>query len=166
MHIGEKWRNEIKALLPCGFVRISREGAFLFVSDYPKRVEAAFPIHEALTRAGFTVTVEGGMAYLDGGWEKYREADRLPLSAFPEMTEENARLLFAARLLTEMQVPFESQPVQLIRHTLRGIMLEDEKVLMQLPGMIARQKRCKQPLAPAAGKLLLQYMQQKEEEKP
>lgn len=165
MHIGEKWRNEIKALLPCGFVRISRDGAFLFVSDYPKRAEAAFPIHEALTRAGFTVTVEGGMAYLDGGREKYREAD-MPLSAFPEMTEENARLLFAARLLTEKQVPFESQPVQLIRHTLRGMMLEDEKLLLQLPGMIARQKRCKQPLAPAAGKLLLQYLQQKEEEKP
>ena len=74
MHIGEKWRNEIKALLPCGFVRISRDGAFLFVSDYPKRAEAAYPIHEALTRAGFTVTVERGMAYLDGGREKYREA--------------------------------------------------------------------------------------------
>lgn len=165
MHIGEKWRNEIKALLPCGFVRISRDGAFLFVSDYPKRAEAAFPIHEALTRAGFTVTVEGGTAYLDGGREKYREAD-MPLPVFPDMTEENARLLFAARLLTEKQVPFESQPVQLIRHTLRGIMLEDEKLLLQLPGMIARQKRCKQPLAPAAGKLLLQYLQQKEEEKP
>lgn len=166
MHIGEKWRNEIKALLPCGFVRISRDGAFLFVSDYPKRAEQPFAVHAALTRAGFAVTVAGGMAYLDGTREKYREAAHYFPAALPQMTASNARLFHAARLLTEKEVPFEAQPLFLIRHTLRGILLEDEKTLAQLPAMIALQKRMKQPLSPVAGGMLLQYLQQKEEETP
>lgn len=163
MHIGEQWRNEIKALLPCGFVRISRDGAFLFVSDYPKRAANPFFVHSALTRAGFTVVIEKGMAYLDGSREKYRETEALLLPHPPQITDQNARLFHAARLMTANKVPFDAQPLHLIRHTLRGILLEDEKALAQLPGMIARQKRLKRPLSPAAGMLLLQYLKQKEE---
>lgn len=159
MHIGELWRNEIKALLPCGFVKISREGAFLFVSDYPKRTDDTEKVHAALEKAGFLVTLEKGMAYLDAAPEKYRQAwEEMKPLPLPVMTEENARLFYAARLLTEKAVSFDQQPLQLIRHVLRCTMLHDREGLGRLPGMIALQKRNKQPLSPMAGNILLQYL--------
>lgn len=163
MNICEAWKNEIKALLPCGFVKISRDGAFLFVSDYPKRVETPFSVHEALTEAGFCVTVEKGMAYLDGSEQRYRAAEEsVPLPPLPPMTEKNMRLMHAARLLLQEEESGEDRPLFLIRHVLRCCALKDEKGLERLHGMIAQRKREKKPLSPLAGKALLTYISEQE----
>lgn len=159
MNICEAWKNEIKGLLPCGFVKISRDGGFLFVSDYPKRAENAFSLHRALVNAGFCVTVERGMAYLDGTLEKYRQADaETGFPCLPPMTEENARLHHAARLLAAQGGPVQTDSLFLVRHILRCSALADDKGLSLVPGMVARMKREKAALPALAGKILDCYL--------
>lgn len=160
MNIVNLWRQEIRGLLPCGFLKISREAGFLFVSDYPLRMEKAKEVHEKLAKAGFSVTVQKGMAYLDAGREKYEQAARkMPSFAAPE-GKGNKHLLFLDRLLMQGK----EENFALAGYVLRCTALGDEKGLLKLPLLIALQKRKKAPLSPLAGKVLLQYVNEKQEE--
>ncbi|MBQ4639865.1 MAG: hypothetical protein IJB69_05015 [Clostridia bacterium] len=162
MNICEAWKNEIRGLLPCGFVKISRDEGFLFVSDYPKRMENTLALHRALVNAGFSVTVERGMAYLDGTLEKYRQADaETDFPCPPPMTEENARLHHAAHLLAAQGGPVQTDSMFLVRHILRCSALADDKGLSLVPGMVARMKREKELLPALAGKILFCYLSKK-----
>lgn len=159
MNIVNLWRQEIMALLPCGFLKISREQGFLFVSDFPLRVPEAQKVQALMESAGFTVQIRKGMAFMDAGAEKYaRAAAEMPLYA-PMETDENRRLLFLARLLTEGEEGYS-----LARFVMRCTALHDEKALEKLPGLMALAKRKRQPLSPLAGKILLQYLMEKEEQ--
>ncbi len=159
----DAWKNEIRALLPRGFLRISRDSAFLFVSDYPKHLENTFALHAALAQAGFEVTVKEGVAFMDGGREKYaRLVEAVPPVLQPCMTERNMHLLHLARVLMGDDVALESQDIALIRQVMRCTALRDEQGLMLLPRMMAERKRKKQPLAPVAGMLLWEYLNEKE----
>lgn len=160
MNICEQWRQEIKALLPCGFLRISRDGGFLFVSDFPLHVEKPEAIIRALKGAGFTVTLREKIACLDAAEEKYAQA-----AAAMEMPpvcpmDRNPRLVFIARLLMGET---EGECIPLIRFVMRCTALKDEKMLAKLPELLAVQKRKKEPLSPLAGKILLQYLAETEE---
>ncbi|MBQ6951180.1 MAG: hypothetical protein IJN44_06785 [Clostridia bacterium] len=158
MNIINLWRQEILALLPCGFLKISREQGFLFVSDFPLRIQDALYVQARLENAGFVVQLPKGMAFMDAGAEKYaRAAAMLPLYV-PKERAENRRLLFLARLLMAGEEGYA-----LARFVLRCTALHDEKALERLPGLIALAKRKKQPLSPLAGKILLQYLMEKEE---
>lgn len=158
MNILNLWRQEIMALLPCGFLKISREPGFLFISDFPLRSAHASEVQAGLKNAGFSVQVQKGLAFMDAAPAKYARAARLlPIAAPPER-EENRRLLFLARLLMQGEEGYS-----LARYVLRCTALHDEAALQKLPGLIALAKRKKQPLSPLAGKILLQYLMEKEE---
>lgn len=161
MNILALWRQEIEALLPCGFLKISRDGAFLFVSDYPLRAQDPFAVRRRVEEAGFLVLEKEGKAFLDASPARYARA-AAQAQAPPEIktTEENRRLCFAARLLLASPVAPESQSIPLIRHTLRCTALNDHAGLCRLPAMIAAHKRAHLPLAPLAGHVLLSYLAQ------
>lgn len=159
MNILAQWRQEIAGVLPEGFLRISREEEFLFVSDFPKRAGDAQSVCEALWKKGFRTEIRGGLAYMDGNADVYARADAALPPVMPRESTENRRLLFIARLLGQGQEDFT-----LARYVLRCLGLKDENGLMKLPGIIALRKRKKQPLSPLAGKILLHAIQEKEDQ--
>lgn len=161
MNIAEQWRQEIKALLPCGFLRISREAGFLFVSDFPARVQETERILQALENAGFHVTLRGRMAFLDGTEEKYRKVSETEIPGVSlRETDANSRLLYAARLLMEKG---KDENFALCREVMRLTALKDDKGLEKLPEQLALFLRKNEPLSFLAGKILLQYISQREE---
>ena len=161
MNICEQWRQEIKALFPCGFVRISRETGFLFVSDFPVRAENAGAIRQALENAGYQVTIRGQIAFIDGTEEKYRQAAAAEFScAAVKETESNSRLLYAARLMMEKG---QEENTALCREVMRLTALKDGKGLEKLPEKIALCLRKQEPLSKLAGKILLHDISQREE---
>lgn len=159
MNICEQWRQEIKALFPCGFVKISREAGFLFVSDFLARAGDTDAALQALEAAGFRVVIRGQMAFLDAKAEKYAQAAGMdmPCETVAE-TEENRRLLYAARLLTEKG---NGENFALAREVMRCTALKDDKTLEKLPEWMALCLRKKEPLSQLAGKILLQYLSQR-----
>ena len=161
MNIFEQWRQEIKALLPCGFLRISREAGFLFASDFPAREKDHESILQALERAGFQVTLRRQMAFIDGMEEKYLQAAEEDFSCAPvRETDANSRLLYAARLMMEKG---KEENTALCREVMRCTALKDEKTLEKLPEQLALCLRKKEPLSLLAGKILRQYISQREE---
>lgn len=160
MNILREWQQAARGCIPAGFVKISREEEFLFVSDFLCRSSDPGAVQEALARAGFRVTIRGAVAYLDAEDALYRRAAEgsfcPPLVA---ETEKNRRLLFAARLM--MTGP-EGEDVSLVRHVLRCTAMKDEKALEKLPEEIAVRKRKRQALSSLAGKILMQYLLEKE----
>lgn len=161
MNIAEQWRQEIKALLPCGFLRISREAGFLFVSDFPARAKEHESILRALENAGFQVTLRGRMAFVDGTEEKYRKAAETELPGIPlRKVEADSRLLYAARLLMEKG---KAENFALCREVMRLTALKDDKGLEKLPEQLALCLRKNEPLSLLAGKILRQYISQREE---
>lgn len=160
MNIAEQWRQEIKALLPCGFLRISREAGFLFVSDFPARTEERESILQALQMAGYCVIIRGQMAFMDGTEEKYRQAAewKMPCCAVRK-TDANMRLLYAARLMMEKG---KDENFALCREVMRCVALKDDKALEKLPEQLALHLRKKEPLSSLAGSILLHYLNQKE----
>lgn len=160
MNICEQWRQEIKALLPCGFLRISREAGFLFVSDFPARVQETESVLEALNRAGYQVTFRGQTAFMDGTEEKYRQAAKEDFPAVPVREgDANSRLLYAARLMADKG---KDENFALCREVMRCTALKDDKALEKLPEQMAACLRKKEPLSALAGKVLLHYLNQKE----
>lgn len=161
MNIVEQWRQEIKALLPCGFLRISREAGFLFVTDFPARAQEKESILQALENAGFQVTVRNGMAFVDAKEAKYHQAAETerPCVSVRE-TDANSRLLYAARLMMEKG---RGENAGLCREVMRCTALKDEKALEKLPEQMALCLRKKEPLSALAGKILLDYLNQKED---
>ena len=65
----DAWRRELRRLIPRGFLRRD-QGAGLFASDYP-RFSGAEGVTAALLGAGYRVTVEKGLARIDGNEAKY-----------------------------------------------------------------------------------------------
>ena len=164
MNALDGWRQEILGLLPAGFLRRDTGEDFLFVSDYPRRNDAAEETTEKLKSAGFTVFEEKGLAHLDGTPEKYFSL----ISGFPAPkavtpTEDNVRLYALALRLTRVGISGEGQPLPLIRLTLKCLDAGDEDgLLLRLPPLLAVAQRTHRPLPAFAGCLIFHYLSDKE----
>ncbi len=155
----DAWRRELTGLIPDGFLRRDRLAAYLLVSDYPARCESPENITRALETAGYTVTLQNGLAHLDGTEEKYQSLlSSLPALPLPPLTEENAALaLLAGRIL---RTGGEENDLPFLRFTLKCLDAGDEQALLAgLPPMIAvLQRQKKKPPLGAAG-LILCYLE-------
>ena len=150
------WRDEIRFLLPGGFLRRDK-GPGLFISDFPRLGEVPAKAAEAaLQAAGFRASLSGGLARIDGVLEKYRALDEAtPLLAPP--AQEDTLPLYALGLhiaRTGGAVTAESLP--LLRLTLKALDGEPlPRLYPLLAPAVALCQREKIPLPAAAGKWML-----------
>lgn len=159
----DRWRKEIFSLLPRGFLRRD-QGDNLFISDYPRQCADAKKITALLKSKGFEVTVDGGLARIDGTPEKYAEliAASPPPGQLP-LGKGNPYLYFLALRLLRTNTPALDQPSSALRLTLKCLDAGDEKALERLlPPLLAQFQRKKEPLPTAAGNWILCYLLEKE----
>lgn len=156
------WREELRALIPRGFVRRDQEEG-LFISDYPRwgREET---VSAALLAAGFTVCLSHSLARIDGQCAKYRALLlNLPPAEISPPREENLYLHALALRLLRAQTPLERQPIPPLRLTLKYLDAGDLGGLSQkLPPLLALLQRRGEPLPSAAGTLILNALAERE----
>ena len=105
----DPWRRELRGLIPRGFLR-RVQGDGLFASDYP-RFAGAEDVTAALLRAGYRVTVEGGVARIDGNEAKYHALfTNLPC---PDIVPDDETLyaVSLARRLIRANTPEDEEPL-------------------------------------------------------
>lgn len=149
------WRSELRPLISRGFLRRD-QGDALFISDFPRH-ENASAVRDAILRAGFTVSIQDGLAYLDAAPEKYRALIRALPPPVPFAPEERQWYLYSLALrLARMDAPPERQPLSPIRFTLKCLEEKNFAALERhLPPLIARMQRRGETLPAAAGRLIL-----------
>ena len=163
MKILDPWRGILRPLIPRGFLRRD-QGDGLFISDYPRHGEEE-RVTRAIESAGFTVSIDNGLARIDGTRDTY-EALLGNCQAFAVLksSEENSYLYALAQRLARTQTPWAQQPLAPIRLVLKCLDAEEFHTLEEkLPPMIAFLQREHQPLPAAAGILLLLALKEKGE---
>lgn len=160
------WRKELRGLIPQGFLRRD-QGEGLYVSDFP-RFPGKEKVEKALMEAGFSLSIQGNAARIDGSREKYISLLRsLPEPCEISLTEENFALHQLGKRLAKQSVPLEAQPLSPILITLKAL---DEgnlpALLSLLPPILALLQREKKPLPAAAGKLILLALAHQEKGDP
>ena len=148
------WRDELRALIPRGFLRRD-QGEGLFVSDYPRHGDAA-AITMGLMNAGYTVSLRGRIVGIDAQADKYRSLlEQLP-DGNPAPREETLALYALARQMVRSKAPFSPQAVPTLRMTLKYLEAGNWAALERaLPPLRALAQRQKRPLPAALGKLIL-----------
>ena len=149
------WRDELRPLIPRGFLR-RVQGDALFISDFPRHGEAE-SICDAIRQAGFTVSLLNGLAQIDAVPEKYAAM----IQSLPPLTpyspnDANLYLYSLAYHLAQLDVPPMRQPIAPIRFALKCLEARDISALSRhFPPLLARLQREKEDLPAAAGKLIL-----------
>ena len=154
MSVLDAWREEIRRLIPRGFLRRD-QGDGLLVSDYPRHGEEA-PVSNALREAGFTVEIRDGLAYVDGSLEKYRALAVSLRDTEMSLTEESFWLHSLALHLQRTGAEPCADNLYLIRLTLKALDADDLPGLERLlPPAVAEAQRKHIPPPKAAGQLIL-----------
>lgn len=150
----DKWRREIRPLIPRGFLRRD-QGSGLFISDFP-RLGLGQEEAQALRARGFRVEMASQLARIDGEMEKYRQlADQLKYEAF--LPDEGDYPLYdlGKRLMKRME-PIKEQPMEWIRFTMKCLdARQDGEIMRLLPPAIALLQRQHRPLPSLAGALIM-----------
>lgn len=148
------WRQELKGLIPRGFLRRD-QGPGLFISDFPRQGEAG-PVAKALAAAGYTVKEEKGLALIDGEMEKYRAlAAGLP-SFHPTPADRTLFLCSLGNRLLRFGGDLTEENLPLLRLTLKTLDAGGLDALERLlPPACALAQRRHVPLPRAAGLALL-----------
>lgn len=156
------WREEIRGLIPRGFLRRD-QGAGLFVSDYPRHGEEE-AVSSALREAGYTVEVRDGLAYLDGILETYRAlAKRLP-DAPVKPTEDFFWLYSLASHLQKTGGEPTEENLPLLCLTMKLLDANELDSLQRLlPPAVAEAQRKHIPLPRAAGQMILRALNERKE---
>lgn len=148
------WREELRRLIPQGFLRRDH-GDGLFVSDYPRHGEEA-PVSNALLAAGFAVETRGGLAYMDGGPEKYRALAAGLTDMEPTLAEEHFWLRSLAAHLQKTGAEIMPENLHLLRLTLKKLDENDLPGLERLlPPAVAEAQRKHISPPKAAGQMIL-----------
>ena len=157
------WREEVRALIPRGFLRRDRGEAAL-ISDYP-RYPGALAVTEKLRAAGFAVRLAGEGAHLDGTEEKYAQLLAALPKTVPPPTPDTLFLYSLAQRLMREEAPLRLQPRELLSLTLKALDAGEEEMLYQkLAPQIALLQRRRQTLPAAAGAMILAKLTEKGEE--
>ncbi|MBR5109846.1 MAG: hypothetical protein IK099_06590 [Clostridia bacterium] len=153
------WREELRRLIPRGFLRRD-QGDWLFVSDYP-RFGGEEETTRSLEAAGYAVQLESGLAHLDAGPEKYR-ALSASLADAPVLPQEGFLYSLGARLQRNGgETALDS--LYLMRMTLKALDAGDLKALERLlPPAVAEAQRKHIPLPKAAGRMILSALNEAE----
>lgn len=153
----EKWRAEIRPLIPRGFLRRDL-GEGLFISDFPRFPEAE-KVCAALEKQGFRVDIDKSVARLDGTMEKYRALQQGLKRAERPLSDGDLPLFSLACRLIREDVPLDQQPLSWIHFTLKCLDEGTEgELLRQLSGGAALLLRQHQPLPALAGELILDHL--------
>ncbi len=148
------------ALHQKGFLRRDRTGTALFVTDYCKRTTNLSEAISALTAAQFTVSERNSLWFLDltkDGWTELIRS--IPPCQVPPLTDENLPFYSLAARLTRHPVAAEVQPILPIRLTLLCLDAGDEnRLLRELPPILADCLKQKLPVPEAAGRLIAYYI--------
>lgn len=152
------WREELRPLIPRGFLRRD-QGDQLLASDYPRH-DGADAITAAIQAAGYQIFIERGIARMDGSRKKYAALiSTLPPIEIPPPTDGTLPLHALALRLVRAQTPFQDQPIAPIRLTLKCLDAGDFSALLrQLPPQLALLQRHHQPLPAAAGHLIFSVL--------
>lgn len=156
----EEWRQQIRALIPRGFLRRD-QGEGLLISDFP-RFDGREAVIAALEEAGFIVVLAGVMARIDGSTRRYLQLQER-LRAFTDIPDDGALPLWAlGQRLARASVPLEEQPRSALRLTLKCLDAGEEEALLRLlPPRLAVLQRQHQPLPALAGALILDHLARK-----
>ena len=160
----DAWREELRRLIPRGFLRRD-QGSALFVSDSP-RFGGADETARALKAAGYTVQLKNGLMYLDAGLEKYRALAAAVALERPAPTDGSLFLYSLADRLLRFGGEITEENLPLARLTLKALDADDLPGLDRLlPPAVAEAQR-KHILPPkAAGQLILSALNQTELER-
>ena len=157
----EPWRRELRGLIPRGFLRRDQSPSGVFASDYP-----GFPDADAVTArlqgAGYRVTIEKGVAHLDGTADKYAAlAGALPSSA-PVPTDGTLFSWSLARRLLDRGDPVTSSALPALGALAKRLDAGDERAIEDFSAWAARRQRCHQPVPAAAGRLIFCFLSHRE----
>ena len=154
MNALDPWRQALRPLIPKGFLRRD-QGDGLFVSDYPRHGEEA-PVSNALLEAGYAVETRGGLAYMDGGPEKYRALAAELADMEPTLAEEHFWLRSLAAHLQKTGAEIMPKNLHLLRLTLTTLDEDDLPGLERLlPPAVAEAQRKHISPPKAAGQMIL-----------
>ena len=150
----DAWREELRRLIPRGFLRRD-QGDGLFVSDYPRHGgEAA--VSDALREAGFTVEKSSFVDAPVIKVEKYCALAGSLRDTEPPLTEECFWLRSLALHLQRTGAEPCPENLSLIRLTLKALDAGDLPGLERLlPPAVAEAQRKHIPLPKAAGQLII-----------
>ena len=156
----DEWRQQIRPLIPRGFLRRD-QGQGLLISDFP-RFDGKEAVIAALERAGFTVSLEGSVARIDGNTRRYLQLQER-LLVFEDIPDDGALPLWAlGQRLARASVPLEDQPRFALHLTLKCLDAGEEEALLRLlPPCLAVLQRQHQPLPALAGALILDHLARK-----
>ena len=148
------WRNELRRLIPRGFLRRD-QGTGLFVSDFP-RFGGGEETARSLKEAGYAVQLKSNLAYLDAGLEKYRKL-AASLADAPVIPQEDFFWLYSlAAHLQKTGAEPAADNLYLIRLTLKALDANDLPGLERLlPPAVAEAQRKRISPPKAAGQLIL-----------
>ena len=154
------WREELRRLIPRGFVRRD-QGDGLLISDYPRWGEAE-KVTAALLRAGYTARLDKGLAYLDGTPEKYRALAMDLSDACPVPTDETLMLYSLAQRLMRTGGDITEENLSLMRLTVKCLDGGDWPALNRLlPPACAEAQRKHIPLPKAGGQMIMQALSER-----
>lgn len=152
------WRQELRGLIPRGFLRRDQAPDALFASDYP-RFPQSQQITDGLARAGYRVAIRGDVAHVDGTLPKYEAL----LSALPcpdlSPTDETLFAWALAQRLLRSQAFIAPQHVFAIGQFMKRWEQKDPAALEDFSAYAALCQRQHQPLPPAAGRVILCFLE-------
>lgn len=153
MRLLDPWRQELRALIPRGFLRQDQRRDALFASDFPRFPEAE-TVAAALRGAGWLVDIRRHVAHLDADADKYAVYLRsLPLLS-PAPTDPTLRAWGLAHRLARRDVLLEEQPLPAIGQLMKRLDAGDPKAIDDFSAFAARCQREHAPLPAAAGKVI------------
>jgi hypothetical protein len=149
------------------FLRRAESDEYLLCSDAPRRLphpaNAAGLFHEA----GLPLTEKDGLWFLDARLEDYLQLDSALSMDMPgkPLEEKYLDIWALCRMLNTYQNNAACQPLWAVRRTLKAIEAGEANVLSlaeTLPPMFAELLRKKEPLPILAGKLMSQWLKEKD----
>ncbi|MBR3106754.1 MAG: hypothetical protein IKH30_06150 [Clostridia bacterium] len=148
------WREELRRLIPRGFLRRD-QGDGLFVSDYP-RFGGEEEITHALEEAGYAVRLTKGLSFIEGSLRKNQAlAAAFPLER-PTPTDGSMLLFSLADRLLRFGGEITEENLPLVRLTVKTLDSGDLNALTRtLPPACAEAQRKHISLPAAAGRFIM-----------
>lgn len=149
------------------FLHRAESDDFLLCSDAPRRLLKPSCTADLIQKTGLPLTEKDGLWFLDARADDYSRLDDSLPAAMPENPPDESYIHVWAlsRMLSEHICNAACQPLWAVRRTLKALeagCAQIHSLSLSLPPQLSVLLRKKEPLPSLAGKLLAQWLNEKE----